>query len=43
MYAAYNSISSPKMLKLVNDTGHWTYPEQNTILRDWLIEKLKAQ
>lgn len=43
MFAAYNSINAPKMLKLVHDTGHWTYPEQNTVLRDWLIEKLKTQ
>jgi cephalosporin-C deacetylase-like acetyl esterase len=43
MYAAYNTIEAPKMLKLVHDTGHWTYPEQNTILRNWLIEKLKGR
>ncbi len=43
MHAAYNSISSPKDLKLVHDTGHWTYPEQNAILRNWLIEKIKIQ
>lgn len=40
MYAAYNLISSPKTLKLIHDTGHWTYPEQHSILRNWLTEKL---
>ena len=43
MYAAYNLINSPKTLKLIHDTGHWTYPEQNTILKNWLIEKLTSQ
>lgn len=40
MYAAYNLISSPKTLTLIHDTGHWTYPEQHSILRNWLTEKL---
>ncbi len=43
MYAAWNTISAPKSLRLVHDTGHWTYPEQNTILRNWLIEKLNSR
>jgi cephalosporin-C deacetylase-like acetyl esterase len=28
MYAAYNVITAPKTLFLVEETGHWTYPEQ---------------
>jgi cephalosporin-C deacetylase-like acetyl esterase len=40
MYAAYNLISSPKTLTLIHDTGHWTYPEQHFMLRNWLTEKL---
>lgn len=43
MYAAYNVINSPKMLKLVHDTGHWTYPEQTAILRNWLEQKLTSR
>ncbi len=40
MYAAYNLISAPKVLNLALETGHWTYPEQNIKLNDWLIENL---
>jgi cephalosporin-C deacetylase-like acetyl esterase len=29
MYAAYNVITAPKELFIVQETGHWTYPEQN--------------
>jgi len=43
MYAAYNVISAPKDLFLVPETGHWTYPEQNEKLSNWLLEKLKQQ
>lgn len=28
MYSAYNVITAPKTLYLVEETGHWTYPEQ---------------
>ena len=41
MYAAYNTITSPKTLFLVPETGHWTYPEQNEKMNAWLLEKLK--
>lgn len=40
MYAAYNLISAPKTLNLALETGHWTYPEQNTKMQNWLIEVL---
>lgn len=40
MYAAYNSITAPKSLLLVLETGHWTYPEQQDKLNQWLIGKL---
>jgi cephalosporin-C deacetylase len=40
MYAAYNSISAPKILKLYLETGHWTYPEENEATSEWLYEKL---
>lgn len=40
MYAAYNMITAPKDLYLVQETGHWTYPEQNEKSRQWLIDHL---
>lgn len=43
MFAAYNAITSPKELFLALETGHWTYPEQNEILTNWLVGKLKGQ
>ncbi|MBV6426005.1 MAG: Acetyl esterase Axe7A [Haliscomenobacter sp.] len=43
MFAAYNAITSPKELLLALDTGHWTYPEQNEVLTNWLVGKLKGQ
>ena len=43
MYAAYNVIIAPKELFIVQETGHWTYPEQNEKLTGWLLGKLKGQ
>lgn len=43
MYAAYNVITASKELFLVQETGHWTYPEQNEKLTNWLLGKLKGQ
>lgn len=43
MYAAYNVITAPKELFLVQETGHWTYPEQNEKLSNWLAGKLKGE
>ncbi|MDR0536727.1 MAG: acetylxylan esterase [Tannerellaceae bacterium] len=43
MYSAYNVISAPKELRLFLDTGHWTYPEQGQLFRDWLADKLKKK
>lgn len=40
-YAAYNQIKAPKELYLVQETGHWTYPEQQTKLFDWIKEFVK--
>jgi len=40
MYAAYNVITAPKELFIVPETGHWTYPEQNEKLTNWLVGKL---
>lgn len=38
-YAAYNVIKAPKTLFLVQETGHWTFPEQQTKIFDWVLEK----
>lgn len=40
MYSAYNVIQAPKSLFIYEETGHWTYPEQNEKLRNWLLDKL---
>ena len=40
MYSAFNSINAPKELYIAQETGHWTYPEQNEKARQWLLGKL---
>lgn len=40
MFSAYNVITAPKSLFIFEETGHWTYPEQNELAKKWLIEKL---
>lgn len=40
MFSAYNVIQAPKSLTVFQETGHWTYPEQNELVRKWLVEKL---
>jgi cephalosporin-C deacetylase len=42
MYSAYNVITAPKQLEIYQETGHWTFPEQNETVNNWLINKLKA-
>jgi cephalosporin-C deacetylase len=42
-FAAYNEIKAPKELFIVQDTRHWTYPEQGELLNRWLIQKLLNQ
>lgn len=39
-YSAYNVIQAPKELDLVQEIGHWTYPEQQARLRQWLVSRL---
>lgn len=41
MYAAYNSITAPKDLYLLLETGHYVYPEQVAVLGGWLTKQLK--
>jgi cephalosporin-C deacetylase-like acetyl esterase len=43
MYAAYNVISAPKSLYLALETGHWTFPEQNEKITNWIVDKLKGK
>ena len=40
MFSAYNVIEATKSLAIFEETGHWTYPEQNELARKWLVEKL---
>ncbi len=41
-FSAYNSITAPKELFIVQETGHWTYPEQTDKSKKWLLNKLKG-
>ena len=43
MYAAYNSISSPKELHVFHQTAHWTFPEQGEDANTWLMKMLKKE
>jgi cephalosporin-C deacetylase len=43
MYSAYNVITAPKELQIFQETGHWTFPEQNEMISSWLLKKLKGQ
>lgn len=39
-YAAYNVIPGKKEIHIFQDTQHWTYPEQQEMVRKWLQGKL---
>lgn len=41
MYAAYNSISSPKELVIYKETGHNSVPKQSGQMIAWLLSMLK--
>lgn len=41
MYSAYNVITAPKQLEIFQETGHWTFPEENEMVNNWLLNKLK--
>ncbi|OAQ39943.1 acetylxylan esterase [Pedobacter psychrophilus] len=43
MFAAYNSITSPKEFVPILETGHWAYGEQYTLLNNWLFDKIKVK
>jgi cephalosporin-C deacetylase-like acetyl esterase len=39
-YSAYNVISAPKSLLIVEETAHWTYPEQSDKIWAWINQAL---
>ncbi len=39
--SAYNVVPGVKELHIFQETQHWTFPEQQELKNDWLIEKLK--
>ena len=43
MYSAYNVITASKELRIFQETGHWTFPEQNEDVNSWLIKQIKGQ
>ncbi|WP_341227938.1 acetylxylan esterase [uncultured Arcticibacterium sp.] len=40
VYAAYNSITSPKETFLAVESSHWVFPEQQQKQRAWMMRKL---
>ncbi len=40
MHAAYNVIPGKKDLFLALETGHWTFPEQQVLMTNWLAKQL---
>ncbi|MDR0412577.1 MAG: acetylxylan esterase [Dysgonamonadaceae bacterium] len=41
MYSAFNVISAPKTMFIVEEIAHWTYPEQYVKARKWISAQLK--
>lgn len=41
IFAAYNSIKSPKEKFLALESAHWVYPEQQQAQRAWIMKMLK--
>lgn len=39
-YAAFNQIEAPKEVYLVQETGHWTFPEQQQKIEEWILGQL---
>lgn len=40
MFSAYNVITAPKELQIFQETGHWTFPEENEQLNNWLLKSI---
>lgn len=43
MFSAFNVITAPKQLEIFQETGHWTFPEQNETVNNWLVKELKGE
>lgn len=43
MYSAYNVITAPKQLEIFQETGHWTFPEENEMVNNWLVKQLHGK
>ncbi len=41
MYSAYNVVTAPKELLLVEESAHWGYPEQWDVCWKWINDHLK--
>lgn len=41
MHAAYNVIKAEKELHIFQETQHWTFPEQQELKNNWLVEQLR--
>ena len=41
-YSAYNVVTAPKCVNIVEETGHWTYPEQWHKTDRFIRDHLKA-
>lgn len=41
MYAAYNLIKAEKELHIFQESQHWTFPEQRTMVGKWVDEQFK--
>jgi cephalosporin-C deacetylase-like acetyl esterase len=42
-YSAYNVVTAPKSLLVVEETAHWTYPEQSGKVWEWINQQLAAE
>jgi len=43
MFSAYNVITAPKELQIYQETGHWTFPEENEAVNTWLLKQFKVK
>lgn len=41
MFAAYNSIHSPKEIQIIPVQGHWSHPDREKASDEWLLKRLK--
>jgi cephalosporin-C deacetylase-like acetyl esterase len=42
-YSAYNVITAPKSLLIMEETAHWTYPEQSNKIWAWINKELRVK